>query len=103
MYSQQLPLTMREASQQLLLHRLCLLLAAVAVRSRAPAFQQLAQSALGLFDKSNGAPEEVCLSVCIEFVGFASPGVEKYVLWHVGASRHGWMRCVYEYGTLWGP
>ena len=59
--SQQLPLVMKEASQQLLLQRLCLLLASVAVRSKGPAFQQLAQYAIGLFDKGSGASDEVRL------------------------------------------
>ena len=61
MRSQQLPLVMKEASLQLLLQRLCLLLASVAVRSRGSAFQQLAQYAMGLFEKGSGASDEVRL------------------------------------------
>ena len=64
--SQQLPLAMADQSQQLLLHRLCLLLAAIAVRGSAQTAAQLVQSALGMFQ--NGMPGHVPGQVRLQYL-----------------------------------
>lgn len=56
MCSQQLPLAMADPSQQLLVHRLCLLLAAIAVRSGGQGATQFVHGALALFQE-----QQVCL------------------------------------------